>query len=59
MKMKYLFNIYYFCLTTDFVLVHVEEEKKQTDLKFVAFREKFLSNLKKSHMQMEEVCLYI
>lgn len=39
----------------DFVLVYVEPEKGTPNPKHLQFREKFLSNLKKSKVEMEEV----
>ena len=39
----------------DFVLVYVEPEKGTPNAKHLQFREKFLSNLKKSKVEMEEV----
>ncbi|XP_057304531.1 anoctamin-7-like isoform X4 [Hydractinia symbiolongicarpus] len=38
----------------DFVLVFAEEEDKQPDAKHLQFREKFLNNLKRSNVEMEE-----
>ena len=45
----------WFWYVLDFVLVYAEEEGKQPDPKHIQFREKFLSNLKKSNIDMEEV----
>lgn len=39
----------------DYVLVYAEEGGKPEDPKLAQFREKFLSNLKKSKVDMEEV----
>ena len=47
--------MYILCL--DYVLVYTEEEGKQVDVKHLQFREKFLGNLKKSKVEMEEVRL--
>ena len=45
----------YFFSSLDFILVYTEEEGKEPDTKHLKFREKFLNNLKKSRIQMEEV----
>lgn len=37
------------------MLVFAEEEDKQPDAKHLQFREKFLNNLKRSNVEMEEV----
>eukprot|EP00794_Sanderia_malayensis_P016506 gene16505-18151_t len=37
----------------DFVLVYTEDHQKPTEQKHIDYREKFLSNLRKSHMEME------
>ncbi|XP_065061401.1 anoctamin-7-like [Rhopilema esculentum] len=38
----------------DYVLVFSEEVDKEVDLKIVKYREKYLENLRKSHLEMEE-----
>ena len=42
-------------LILDYILVYTEDNEKPADPKHLDYREKFLANLKKSHLHMEEV----
>lgn len=47
--------IFHIASFTDFILVYTEDNEKRTDPKHLEYREKFLANLRKSQLEMEEV----